>query len=76
MTYSIYCNSRIWIINHKHLKKKLSLFMQARVNKDLYDTSRMIKVDVDGFQGISMVNTILGCHRELADTSWDFEKKY
>ena len=55
--HSIYYNLRIWIINHKHSEEFSSLFMQAYAKGDLYDTSRTIKVDVDGPHGISRENT-------------------
>ena len=73
MTCTIYCNSGIWIINHKYLKKFSSLYMQVSAKRDLYDTSRKIKVHVDGFRGISMVNTVCW---DVIESSQDLERKY
>ena len=60
VTCPIYYNSKIWIINHKYTKKFSSIFMQVRAKRDLYDISRMIKVDVDGFRGISRATQCAG----------------
>ena len=73
VTCTIYCNSGIWIINHKHSKKFLRLYMQAHTKRDLYDTSRKIKMHIDGFQRISMVNTVCW---DVTESSRDLEKKY
>ena len=48
----------MWIINHKHSKNVSSLFIQSHAKTDLYETSRTIKVDVDGLREISSVNTV------------------
>ena len=47
--------------------------MPDRAKRDLYDTSKTTKVDVDGLRGISSVNTVCW---DVTESSRDLEEKY